>query len=507
MSKQYVLGVDHGSGGCKITCLDSSGRVAAEASVSYPSYYPQNRWVEQRPEQWIDAAVEGIRTALAGFTAEQRSQIKAIAFSAPHHVAVLLDAENRVLRDVIMWNDQRSGEESVQLMEEMGEQIYGITNNKATPTWTLSHMAWLMKHEPHVYENIRKIVFMKDYVRYRFSGELATDYIEAEGTLFFDIKKLEWSEPLCATINLDRSLLPQVCLPTDISGSLQPEMAARLGLPAGIPIVVGTADTAAEVYSCGTVEAGDGVVKLATAGNFTVVSERLPTNPTIIVYDHLVKGLYYQNSATNFAASSYRWFKETFFRELEEKSVGQSVYPLINEEIAKIPAGAEGLIFQPYLNGERSPHWDPYLRASFFGLTARHNRGHFARAVLEGVGYSIRDASLEFGVKPQKPLKIIGGGSKGDEWVQIMADILNAEMVVPAVSDASFGCCLIAATAIGWFADLKEAVTQTQRIVKQVAPIASHVRVYDELFAVYKELHAMTYRLSHRLTKLQESLV
>jgi len=506
MKMQYVLGVDHGSGGCKVTCMDQTGQLAAEANVPYPSYYPHNRWVEQVPEQWIDAAVEGIRATLAGFSDEQKSEIKAIAFSAPHHVAVLLDENRKVLRNVIMWNDQRSGEQSRKFMEEYGEQIYSIANNMATPTWTLSHMKWLLENEPKLYDSVHKIVFMKDYVRFRFCGELATDYIDAEGTLFFDIHKLEWSQPLLDLIKLDRALLPDVYKPTDRAGSLLPEMAERIGLPAGIPIIIGTADTAAEVYSCGTVEAGDGVVKLATAGNFTIVSDKLPTNKGIIVYDHLIKGLYYQNCATNFAAASNRWFKETFFQELEEKAAGKSVYPLINEEIVKVAPGSEGLIFQPYLNGERSPHWDPYLRASFFGFTARHHRGHFARAVLEGVGYSIRDASLEYDSKPKR-LKIIGGGSKGDVWVQIMADILDAEMELPAVSDASYGCCLVAATAIGWFADLKQAVQQSQRTIKRVEPIQRNVGVYNEMFAIYKELHKQTHELSHRLNKLQESLV
>ncbi|KIL41636.1 hypothetical protein SD70_05800 [Gordoniibacillus kamchatkensis] len=507
MNRQYVLGVDHGSGGCKVTCLDSNGRVAAEANVSYPSYYPHNRWVEQEPEQWIDAAVEGIRRALSGFTPEQRLQVRAIGFSAPHHVAVLLDADRNVLRRVIMWNDQRSGEEAAWLEETYGHNIFAITNNRPTPTWTLCHMMWLRKHEPELYGKIDKIVFMKDYVRFRFSGELATDYIEAEGTLFYDIRKQEWSEQLCSMIGLERSMLPAVYKPTDLCGTLLPEMAERIGLAPGTAIVMGTADTAAEVYSCGTVEAGDGVVKLATAGNFTVISKELPVNTNIIAYDHVVKGLYYQNSATNFAASSYRWFKEGFYRELEEKAAGKPIYPFIDEEIRSIPAGAEGLLFQPYLNGERSPHWDPYLRASFFGITARHHRGHFARALLEGVGYSIRDASMEFAGTPKSSLKIIGGGSKGDVWVQIMADILNAEMEIPGVSDASFGCCLIAATAIGWFPDLKEAVRSTQTIVKTVSPNPKHVTVYNEMFDIYRELHRQTKQLSHRLTKLQESRV
>lgn len=497
--RQFVLGIDTGSGGCKVTCIDNDGNLVSEASVPYPSYYPHPYWVEQKPEEWVDAAVEGVRKTLAGFSEAEKKEIKAISFSGPHHIAVLLDDDNRVIRDAIMWMDQRSGEEARELGERYGDKIKLITGNYPTPTWTLCQLAWMRKHEPETYGRIRKMVFMKDYIRYRFSGELATDYIEAEGTLFFDVRKREWSEELCALIELDPAKLPRVQSPLDRCGTLLPEMAERLGLPAGIAIVNGTADTAAELYGCGAVDLGDGVVKLATAGNYALLSDRFPEKRTIISYEHAIDGIVYQNSATNFAAASFRWFKENFYKETEEKLPPGTIYRMIDEEIERVPPGSEGLIFQPYLNGERSPHWDPHLRASFFGCTTRHGRSHFARAVLEGVGFSIRDASLEMEGRSQKPMKIIGGGSKGGVWIQIMADILNRELEVPKVSDASFGTCLIAATSIGWYANLKEAVRHGQTVVRRVEPIERNIRIYDEMFAIYRDLHRQTKDLCHRL--------
>jgi len=497
--RQYILGIDTGSGGCKVTCIDSDGQLVSEASVAYPSYYPHPRWVEQNPEDWIEAAVEGVRRALAGFGEKEKREIKAISFSGPHHIAVLMDDRNRVIRNAIMWMDQRSAEEAKELGELHGDRIKRITGNYPTPTWTLCQLAWLRKHEPEALENSRKMVFMKDYVRYRFSGELATDHIEAEGTLFFDVHARAWSEELCALIGLDPAKLPRVQSPLDRSGGLIPEMADRLGLPAGIPIIIGTADTAAELYGCGAIDLGDGVIKLATAGNYAVLSDRYPERRTIISYDHVIDGIVYQNSATNFAAASFRWFKENFYKEKEEMTPPGTIYRAIDEEIERIPPGAEGMLFQPYLNGERSPHWDPHLRASFFGCTTRHGRPHFARAVLEGVGFSIRDASLEIEGRVDKPLKIIGGGSKGGGWIQIMADILNRELEVPKVSDASFGTCLIAAAAIGWYGSLKDAVRNAQTVVRRVEPVPRNVRVYDELFEIYRDLHERTKDLCHRL--------
>jgi len=213
--------------------------------------------------------------------------------------------------------------------------------------------------------------------------------------------------------------------------------------------------------------------------------------------------LYYQNSATNFAASSYKWFKENFFTEVEENlSDHEDIYSYINKQIEAIKVGAEGLLFHPYLNGERSPHWDPYLKGSFFGITARHERAHFARAVLEGVGYSLREAAEEFKSIPESPIKIIGGGAKDKTWPQIMANILNRTLEIPETSDSSFGTCLIAATSIGWYSDLKTAVKQTQKLKFKVYPQEKNVQTYNKLYSIYKDFYKQTKLLSHQLTDI-----
>lgn len=504
MNNQYVIGVDHGSGGCKVTCLDPGGRVVSEGMVSYDSRYPHPRWVEQHPEQWIDAGVEAIRMALSGFTSDQRRAVKAISFTAPHHVAVLLDRQGRVLRDAIMWNDQRSGEQAQWLNEHHGKEIYEIAGNVANPTWTLCHLLWLKQHEPQTYADIHRIMFMKDYVRYRFCGVFSTDFIEAEGSLFYDIHARRWSEELLRLIEIDVDQLPEAGLPTDVCGHLTVEMADRLGLQPDVDVVVGTADTAAEVYGSGTFAHGDAVLKLATAGNFTLVTNQFATNPKLIAYHHVVPGLYYQNSATNAAAASFRWFKETFGNQITVQP-GQSVYAAIMEQVERVPPGAEGLLFQPYLNGERSPHWDPYLRGSFFGITARHQFAHFARAVLEGVAYSLRDCRDQFTELPSKPIKIIGGGSQGLGWVQIMANALNADMETMANSSASFGAALIAATAIGWFQSTSEAVQASQRVVSRIRPQPEIVALYDDMFPIYQELHRQTNGLCRKLSDVYAS--
>lgn len=504
MSKEFVLGIDHGTGGCKVTCLGSDGKVVSEAYAPYPSIYPQARWVEQDPENWIESAVKASQEVLSKLTADERDNVKGIGFSAPHHVAVLLNEDKQVIRNPIMWNDQRSGGEAQELSERYGEQIFEFTSNVPTPTWTLCHLRWIQKNEPNIFQRIRHILFMKDYVRYRFSGEIATDHIEAEGTQLYNINKQEWSEELCDLVSLSSSVLPNIYEPIDQSGELIPVMAKALNLSPGIPIIIGVPDTAAEIYGCGVASEKSGLVKLATAGNFSVATQNKIKNPKITTYHHVINNLYYQNSATNFAASSYRWFKEGFLQEMQDNAVHDSVYSIMNKNMEAIAPGSEGLIFQPYLNGERSPHWDPYLRGSFFGITARHSRNHFARAILEGVGYSIRDAAEEFPFAVNAPLKIIGGGSKGQLWVQIMANILNSEMEVPQNRDSSFGTCLVVATSLGWYGSLKEATENSQKIVYKATPNQNVVSIYTEMFEVYRELHKKTNHLSHKLTAIQE---
>lgn len=507
MAEQFVIGVDLGTGGCKVSCMSDRGRLAAEAYVPYPSYYDQPQWVEQDPEAWVRSAAAGIRQTVNQLSSEERARIRCLGFSGAHHNAVLLDADYRPIRRTIMWNDQRSGKEAAELNRKFGEELFRMTKNRPTPTWTLCHLAWLREHEPDTYQDIKHILFMKDYVRYRFSGAKGTDYIEAEGTMLFDMNTREWSEEICGWIGLDIRVLPEIHRPGDIRGTLLPGMAAETGLPAGIPVIMGTVDSAAEIYGCGAVGEGQGLVKLATAGNYALVLREPPPNPTILTYEHVIEGYYYCNSATNFAAASYRWFKESFLQEFEANCAPASVYEAVNREIERIRPGSDGLVFHPYLNGERSPHWDSELRGSFFGVTARHHRFHFARAVLEGVAFSIRDSSLEFKSGAPASLKIIGGGAKGRVWTQIVSDVLNTELHLPMVTDASYGLCMVIGTAIGWFADYREAVSVCQRVVDRIEPRAEAAAVYDELFGIYRELHARTFEISHRLSRLDNRLL
>lgn len=497
-----VIGFDHGTGGCKLTAINQAGEVIKESYTSYNSYHEHPKWVEQNPKEWIQAAKEGLKAVLSNMSDSQRNSIKAFSFSAPHHVAVLLDKNNHVIRNAIMWNDQRSKAESIDLKMRYGEYIYNVTKNTPSPTWTLPQLVWLKDNQPDSYSKINKMVFMKDYVRYYFSGVLSTDYIDAEGTMFYDLNQRKWDEKLLEILNLNINSMPEVGSPLEVVGKIREEIALEFSIPNDIAIVMGTADTAAELYGCGVTENGDGLIKLATAGNFALLTSEIFQSENVTTYDSLIKNSYFQNSATNSAASSFRWFKETFYIKEEELLGASEIYNFINDEANEIGPGAEGLIFHPYLNGERSPYWNPDLKASFFGITVRHNRKHFARAVLEGIVFSIKDASLEFEPTIVNNIRIIGGGSKSKLWCQIVADIFNKEIIVPKVSDASFGSALVAGTAIGWYKDLKDAVNKTQKIKERISPIKENVSMYKQLFGIYKLHQQSNEKIAQLLSEL-----
>lgn len=498
-AQEYVIGVDAGTGGCKATVLGRDGRVHASAYVPYPSLYAQPGWVEHDPDQWVDAAYAAVAQSLAAFDS-QSPAVRAVIFSAPHHVAVLLDSRGRPVRNAIMWNDQRSGEQVRRLSAEHGDAITRATHNEVAPTWTLAHLAWLRDHEPEVIGRTSRIVYMKDYVRRAFSdGDQLTDYIEGGGTLYWDLRRREWSRELLELVGFADVAQPEVVSPTTVAGTVSETARAKTGLPAGTLVFVGTPDSAAEIYAAGGIRPGDAVVKLATAGNLQVVTDSLPSTTKPLTYEHPIDGQYYVNTATNFAAASFRWFREKF---VDEVARGRDVdsYAITEADVSSVPAGSQGLMFHPYLNGERSPLWDPKQRGSFFGITPLHDRSHFTRAIMEGVAMSIRHASQDHDTLPAHA-RLVGGGSNSETWSQIVADVLNVPVEVPAMADSSAGTALLAATALGWFPDAAAAAQSAQQLLRKHTPDAAAAAVYDERFAVYVDFEAATREIAHRLAE------
>ena len=495
---KLLLGIDYGTGGCKVTTIDSEGRFVGEASTEYVTYHDHPLWSEQEPSDWWVA----LRTSLAKLASRgvDFGDVAALALDGSTHNAVLLDADYRPVRRTIMWTDQRATAECAALKAGWSEKIFSTCYQMPAPTWTLPQMMWLKGNEPEVLRKTEHVLFVKDYVRYLLTGHAATDYIEAQGTLFFDMKSNAWSEELVNLAGLKMGAMPAIIRPTDVVGAVTAKAAATTGLPEGIPVVCGSSDSAVEDYGAGAVEPGDLILKLATAGNVNSMTAEAHPHPKTLTYSHIVPGMWYSVSATNAAALCMRWLRDTFYANADGGGQGLSAYERIDAEAERSPIGANGVFFHPYLQGERCPYWDPNLRASFSGLSISSTRGDFCRALMEGVAFSLRDCygTLEEMRLPVKRIFLIGGGARSRLWSEIVANAFNRPVAVPVPGDASFGACLLAGTGVGIFSDVKDAVARCLHIDRTITPDADAARQYDRLFHCYRKIHdalAPVYRM------------
>ena len=500
-----LLGIDIGTSGCKVTAIDERGRILDEGFAEYEASHPHPGWAEQNPEDWC-SAVRDILGTMRQRGVTDFADIAALALDGSTHNAVLLDGGMNVVRPTIMWTDQRAVAESAELNQKHGDAVFRTAYQMAAPTWTLPQFLWLQRHEPDILPRTSHVMFVKDYVRWRLTGEWCTDTIEAQGTLFFDMAGKRWSQELCGLGKIPLHILPPLVAPTDVVGKVTTAAAVEFGLPKGIPVVCGCSDSAVEDYAAGAIDPGSCILKLATAGNVNVMTDRAVPHPKTLTYSHVVPGLWYTVVATNTAALAQRWFRDHFCAEelAESARSGRKVYAIMDDEAAQSPPGANGLFFHPYLQGERAPYWDPQLRASFVGATMRHTRADFIRALLEGVVYSLRDCfrTIEDMGLPVTEFRLIGGGAKSALWTQIVADLFGREIIVPQGCDASFGSALLAGVGIGVFADECEAVRQCLRERDPVAPDPERHAQYAKRLSLYYRIHDVLADVYHELEEL-----
>lgn len=495
-----LIGIDIGQSALKVTALLADGRVLGFAAEELATAHPAPGWVEQRPDDWIAAAGRACQALLALLRREGTAEpVAAVGLSAATHHAVLLDEADRPLRPCILLSDGRAAAQARRLQDAHGPLILERARNVASSCWCLPQLVWVREQEPATWARVRRVLFAKDYLRLALTGEWATDRIDAEGSLLFDPTRGEWDADLCALAALPVSSLPPALSPTAISGRIDRRGADLTGLPAGTPVIAGCSDTAAEAFAAGACAPGQAVVKLATAGNVNLITDRPQPRPEWFTYSHPLPGLSYHALGTNSAATSLRWLRDVLRGE------GEPITYAKLDAAATVPPGAGGVLFRPYLLGERAPHWDPDLRASFLGLRMEHGHGHLARAVLEGVALSLADCLgfIRSTSQVVDTARIIGGGARSPLWRQIVADVLGIVLAYPAHSDASSGAAMLAGIGAGTYASHHEAMLRAVRVDAEVQPDPALHAFYAELLAIFRDAQQRLAPIDHALTSLR----
>jgi xylulokinase len=492
----FVLGIDVSTTATKAVLIDESGAVRGVGASDYEFEVPHPLWSEQEPRLWWDGAVAAIRSVL-GSTGVAGGDVDAVGMTGQMHGAVLLGAAGDVLRPAILWNDQRTGAECDAIRRVVGpDRLVEITGNDALTGFTAPKLVWVRDHEPEVWRRVAHVLLPKDFVRLRLTGEYALDKADGSGTILFDLAARDWSAEVLAALGLDPAWMPPTSEGPEVTGTVTAEAAAATGLRPGTPVVAGGGDQSANAVGVGAVATGTVALSLGTSGVVFATTDRPLHEPhgRVHAFCHAVPGRWHMMSVMLSAAGSLRWFRDTLAPGVE---FGDLVAPA-----AEVAAGSDGLLFLPYLSGERSPHPDPLARGAFVGLTLRHDRRHLTRAVLEGVAFGLRDGldlMIQAGMPAPDQIRASGGGTASGLWRQILADVLGAEIAtVDTTEGAAYGAGLLAAVGAGWFPSVEAATDACVRATPVAAP-GPDVGRYAEAHAIYRELYPALAPIFHRL--------
>jgi xylulokinase len=482
-----LLGIDLSTTGAKALLIDDQGRVVSSATTPLSLSTPRDLWSEQEPRDWWQATTNSIRQALA-FADSSGQKVAAIGLTGQMHGLVVLDHEGQVLRPAILWNDQRCGAECDEIRARVGrERLVEITGNDALTGFTAPKILWLEKNEPEIYRQIRHVLLPKDYIRYKLTGTIAMDKADASGTMLFDLSKRTWAPEVLNALNFSADWFPKTFEGHETTSEVSAEAAELTGLNRGIPVVAGGGDQSAQAIGVGVVRPGMMAVTLGTSGVVFAATESPLIEPQgrLHAFCHAVAGRWHLMGVMLSAAGSLQWYRDRL-------ACDRSFEELVNEA-SKVPAGSEGLIFLPYLSGERTPYADPFARGAWIGLTTRHGQAHLTRAVLEGVAFGLKDIfSLmkSAGLGPIEQIRVSGGGAKSLLWRQILADTLEAQLVtVNTTEGAAFGAALLAGIGAGVWPDVDTACAQTISVKDRVSPQPKNIERYDSLYQQYKNLY------------------
>jgi xylulokinase len=486
VKKQLLLGIDVSTTGAKALLIDRSGEVINSATIPLALSTPRPLWSEQNPLDWWEATTNSIRQALADAEVSGED-IVAIGLTGQMHSLVLLDESGEVLRPAILWNDQRTGPQCDEIRARLGkERLIQITGNDALTGFTAPKILWVQQNEPQIFEKVRHILLPKDYIRYRLSGEFAIDKADGSGTILFDLKGRTWSQEVLSALGIPTEWLPPTYEGPEVTGQVNRLGAEETGLQEGTPVVAGGGDQAAQAVGVGAVEPGIIAVTLGTSGVVFAATESALIEPQgrLHAFCHAVPDRWHFMGVMLSAAGSLQWYRDNI--------APQASFNDLVDTAGQVLPGSEGLLFLPYLSGERTPHPDPLARGAWVGLTLRHTRKHMTRAVLEGVAFGIKDSFTlieEAGLGNIHQVRISGGGAKSPLWRQIMANVLGVELVtVNTTEGAAFGAALLAGVSAGFYESISQACEESIHITGSDEP-GSETAAYQEIYPRYRALY------------------
>ncbi len=494
MSKDYLIGIDIGTSACKVAIFDKNGTVVSSASGDYPVYYLHQGWAQQKPDEWWSAVCFAIQKCL------KRGQISGdriagVGIDGQSWSAIAIDQEGNVLTDTPIWMDTRAQEICDRLNNEIGSRdIFDVAGNSLQPSYTTAKILWYKENMPEVYKKIYKVLQSNSFIAYRLTGAITQDLSQGYGLHCFNMRTGRWDERMCRRLGIPMDFLPEIVPCDKVVGTVTEEAAVQSGLAAGTPVVAGGLDAACGTLGAGVIHSGETQEQGGQAGGMSICTDTYKADPSLILGYHVVPGKWLLQGGTTGGGGVMRWFEKEFadYERSQKIETGKSSFDQLNELAQEVPAGSEGVVFLPYMSGERSPIWNPYAKGVFYGLDFAKTKGHMVRACMEGVAFSLRhnlEVAESAGVKAEV-LRAMGGSANSILWTQIKADVTGKTVVVPASDTATtLGAAILAGVGVGFYKDYEEAVSMTVRETRRQEPNLMNEEIYDKTYHTYRELY------------------
>ncbi len=491
---KYLMGIDIGTSACKVAIFDKTGKVLAAKSSDYNVYYPKPGYVEQNPEEWWDAVCIATKEAIREADIDPK-EITGVGIDGQSWSAIAIDHKGNVLTNTPIWMDTRATDICERLNQKIGaEKIFELAGNGLQPSYSTAKIIWYKENLPEVYQNIHKVLQSNGYIAYRLTDIITMDKSQGYGMHCFNMRRGTWDKNMCEKLGIEYKMLPDLYDCDEIVGTVTAKAALETGLAKGTPVVAGGLDAACGTLGAGVIHPGETQEQGGQAGGMSICIEEYKADPALILSFHVVPNLWLLQGGTAGGGGVMRWLEQEFAdyeREIA-KEIGKSSFELLNEIAEKVQPGSDGVIFLPYMAGERSPIWDPNAKGVFYGLDFSKTKGHIVRAAMEGVAYALRH-NLEVASKAgadTEELLAMGGAANSLLWTQIKADVTGKVIKVPASDTATtLGAALLAGVGCGMYQNYEKAIAETVRVKREHKPNLNHARIYEKNYEIYLELY------------------